>query len=174
MQRGDRHRQLRCQVRKPPFISAEMILLSHTLGQWSGADATIAQEATEDANGELLRAFGRLVIFGIQSLGDRAQCVAFIEQRLDSSEHLVAVGQLLVRLNGATHPMVTDEATLPMNVHIDTLAVAFDVHDDFIDQDPGDRAAVFRRGRVGMPQPRQARGQQLDLTTLVIGELRRS
>ena len=70
MQRSDRHGQLRSQIRQPPFILFQMLVVSDTARQCAAAYAAIAQQATQHRMGKMPCTFRWMEAFCVEDRCD--------------------------------------------------------------------------------------------------------
>jgi len=128
-------------------------------GPWTGSMQTPrAQQPGNHPPAELLSPFGGIKSVAIERGGNGLKTHATLAQLINSGQKLGIGGQLFIAGHRANEPVLTLNATCPVQRHVNPFAVALDVYRDLLQQQANDLLPILRAGFGRRPQVRQIVG----------------
>ena len=134
------------------------------------ADGVLADDVADLLAGEDRGALGRPVSRGVERAGDLPAVASLAGEPGDGLQEGRVVGELVQAADRADGSPAGPVAAGPGDVHVHDLAVALDGHGDVVGKNAEQLFAVGPRGRRGVPDPREVRGQGPDRVPLGGGQ----
>lgn len=114
------HFQLACQVRQPPFVVAQQLVVRTFIAD----QGATFEQLVDDRRGELAAAFRRVEALVIEGRRDRRRSLPGPAQLGDAVQQAFEVAQLRIGGDGTNDLMLTLVPTGPTDRDVDDFAVA--------------------------------------------------